>query len=117
MYSMRTREMKLSDYGLDKAQVNILLKKAKKKENRTLVENAATASNSFLSQYIVKSLVADTFKDGRSKVGYRTLFKSYFLPCTEDDFYAYRRKALYIFKILLRGRETENMSGEKDMTL
>ena len=49
-------------------------------------------------------------------VGFRRLPEELMI-IGEDDFYAYRRKALYIFKILLRGRKTENMSGGKDMTL
>lgn len=103
MYSMRTREMKLSDYGIDDSRKKELLEMAMRKENREALEAAAKISNPALAPYLVASLVSEKNKDGKSKVGSRTLFRSmYYPPCTEDDFYAYRRKTLAVFNYFIK---------------
>ena len=53
--------------------------------------------NDFLASHLVKSFT--------ESVGYRQIFKnsnSCELPCTENDFYGYKRKALHEFDLLVK---------------
>lgn len=99
---MRTRNMKLLNYGIDKEEEKRLRTMAKEEENAALVRVAAEESNQGIADVLFASLT--------SGKGFRSLPEELWMV-GENDFYAYRRRALYIFKILLRGRETENMSG------
>lgn len=96
---MRTRETKLIHYGIDKEEVVRLRTLALQEENAALVKVAAEESNPDLSDFLFISLTTGK--------GYRQVDRETYIPAQEDDFYAYRRRALYIFKLLLKGREAE----------
>ena len=99
---MRTREKKLSDYGITEERGRELLRLAALEENRQAVCEAAEESNPYLAPYLVKSL--------RQGVGYyQVMGAMYFRPCTAADFYGYRRKTLAAFDKLLTGKEDRTM--------
>lgn len=112
---MRTREKKLSDYGISEARGRELLRLAALEENRQAVCEAAMESNPYLAPYLVKSL--------RQGVGYYQMMGiMYFRPCTSADFYGYRRKALAAFDRLLIGKGDRIMDslleeGQRRMAL
>ena len=96
---MRTRDMKLLHYGINAAEKDRLMEFAKREENAALVKVSAEESNQGLSDVLFISLTTGK--------GYRQVDREACIPVQEDDFYAYRRRALYIFKLLLKGREAE----------
>ena len=96
---MRTRDMKLLHYGISEAEKDRLMELAKQEENAALVKVSAEESNQGLSDVMFISLTTGK--------GYRQVDREAYIPAQEDDFYAYRRRALYIFKLLLKGREAE----------
>jgi len=96
---MRTRELKLLHYGISETEKNRLMELAKQEENAALVKVSAEESNQGLSDVLFISLTTGK--------GYGGIEKKTYIPAKEDDFYAYRRRALYIFKLLLKGREAE----------
>ena len=96
---MRTRVKRMLDYGIDEVRCKELLELAKCEDNQRILEMAAKASNDYLAQYLVISLQ-------KKGVGFRSLFKDeVYLPCTEDDFYAYKRRTLALFDIFLKVEE------------
>lgn len=98
---MRTRSLRLLDYGITKEEADRLIELAGYPDNAALVRLATEESNPGLSDALFISLTTG--------YGYRRMMKQgRYIPGKEDDFYAYRRRALYIFKLLLKGRETEN---------
>lgn len=98
---MRTRSLKLLDYGITKEEADRLIELAGDPDNAALVKLAVDESNPGLSDALFTSLTMG--------IGYRRMMRQgRYIPGKEDDFYAYRRRALYIFKLLLKGRETEN---------
>ncbi len=99
---MQIRDMKMEDYGISEARSKELMELARLEENRDVLEMAANASNDYLAKYLIVSL-------SRKRAGFRTLFKyEAFLPCTKNDFYAYRRRTLAFFDSFLRHREELN---------
>lgn len=69
----------------------------KYKQYYSLVIEACNRANEFLASHLVKSFT--------ESVGYRQIFKnsnSCELPCTENDFYGYKRKALHEFDLLVK---------------
>lgn len=69
----------------------------KDKQYYSLVIEACNRANDFLASHLVKSFT--------ESVGYRQIFKnsnSCELPCTENDFYGYKRKALHEFDLLVK---------------
>ena len=98
---MSTRSLKLLDYGIAKGEAGRLIELAGDPDNAALVKLAVEESNPGLSDALFTSLTTGC--------GYRGMMKKgRYIPIKEDDFYAYRRRALYIFKLLLKGREAEN---------
>ena len=91
---MRTRYMGYIHYGISTERSEELQKLAKLKKNRELVQIAAEQSRPELAKYIVESLV-----DG---ISYERLYRKYWLPYTADDFYGYKRRAVFIFDMLLK---------------
>lgn len=91
---MRTRHMGYVHYGISTERSEELQKLAKLKKNRQLVQIAAEQSRPELAKYIVESLV-----DG---ISYERLYRKYWLPYTADDFYGYKRRAVFIFDMLLK---------------
>ena len=96
---MRTRDMKLLHYGISETEKDRLMELAKQEENAFLVKISAEESNPGLADILFTSLTT-----GKS---YRQCDRETYIPAQEKDFYAYRRRVLYIFKLLLRGREAE----------
>lgn len=94
---MRTRYKKLSDYDVPPEDQSKLYEKCKKlsQEESLILFQCAISAAPGLEIAIYDSLV--------SSVGYRTMEKQgEFIPASEDDFYAYRRKTLGEFYRLLR---------------
>ena len=91
---MRTRHMVWSHYGITGERAHELQELAKLEENLELVQIAAEQSRSELAKYIVESLVEG--------IGYDRLYRKYWLPYTADDFYGYKRRAIFIFDMLLK---------------
>ena len=113
---MRTREMTITDYGIDESCERELLEMATMPENQKFLSIAANVSNSYLAPYLVRSLTSGRYQDGRLKLGYRSLFKGcYYRPCKEDDFYAYRRLTLAIFHSLIKSRQFAKMPQEYNL--
>lgn len=91
---MRIRKMKFCDYGIDEEEKNVLMELAKREENAVFIRNAVMESNPGLSEMLFISLTTG--------IGYDAMRHSRYIPIKRDDFYAYRRRALYIFKLLLK---------------
>lgn len=100
---MLTRQLNLLHYGISTDEKNKLMKLAKLEENAPLVRLSAEESNQGLSDVLFQSLTTGK--------GYYQLDKQSYIFAKKDDFYAYRRRALYIFKLLLKGREAERTIG------
>ena len=97
---MSTRSLKLLDYVITKGEADRLIELAGDPDNAALVRLSAEESNPGLSDALFTSLTTG--------YGYRGMMKKgRYIPIKEDDFYAYRGRALYIFKLLLKGREAE----------
>lgn len=92
---MRTREKKLSDYGISPDRAQELLLLARQEQNRNLLRRAAESSCPGLSDSLVKSLTEG--------IGYWSICSWVCIPATKADFYGYRRKALAAFDNLLKG--------------
>lgn len=86
---MGVREKGYHDYGLNEHDVELLKKLCKDKSLYALVKSAAQNANFDISNEITCSLV--------SGLSYRTLECRKYIPISEVDFYAYRRKALWLF--------------------
>ena len=91
---MKTRHMGYMHYGISTERSEELQKLAKLKENRELVQIAAEQSRPELAKYIVESLVEG--------ISCERLYRKYWLPYTADDFYGYKRRAIFIFDMLLK---------------
>ena len=91
---MKTRHMGYMHYGISDERACELRKLVKLKENRELVQIAAEQSRPEMAKYIVESLVEG--------IGYDRLYRKYWLPYTADDFYGYKRRAIFIFDMLLK---------------
>lgn len=105
---MNVRKAKLKDYGIvpeRAAELKILIKD---KQYYSLLVEAANKANSYLSPYLVKSF--------SENIGYRQIFyysDLLILPCAENDFYAYKRKALHEFDLLVRKVEKKGTELKK----
>lgn len=93
---MRTRDKSLSDYGIDCSRAAELVELARLEENKGLICKAADLSNAGLSTFIIESLT--------QKKGYDRIYIKSHIPAKRDDFYAYRRKTLALFSLLLEGK-------------
>ena len=91
---MKTRHMGYMHYGISTERSEELQELAKLKKNRELVQIAAEQSRPEMAKYIVESLVEG--------IGYDRLYRKYWLPYTADDFYGYKRRAIFIFDMLLK---------------
>ena len=91
---MRTREKKLSDYGISLERAQELLLLARQEQNRDLLRRAAENSCPGLSDSLLKSLTEG--------IGYWSICSWVYIPATKADFYGYRRKTLAVFNNLLQ---------------
>ena len=101
---MRTRKMKLLNYGINEEEKSRLLELARLEKNAALIRVSAEESHQGLAEGLFISLTTGK--------GYRQIHREIYIPAEEDDFYAYRRRALYIFKLLLKGRDAEGIMKE-----
>lgn len=91
---MRTRDMTYSDYGISIDRAKELLSLCKNGSiPRSLMEEAIKQSGFGLPDRMVECLT--------SGKGYYVLDKKEYIPCKNDDFYAYRRKSIAILDRLL----------------
>lgn len=93
---MRIREMQWRDYGLTDKRVKELRKYCRDSDNISIVTQAAVFANPSLSGVIVESLTQG--------IGYVELSKKEYIPATGADFYAYRRRAVAVLDILVKGK-------------
>ena len=93
---MRTRDKSLSDYGIVCSRTAELMELARLEENKGLICKEAELSNPGLSTFIIESLT--------QKRGYDRIYIKSYIPAKRDDFYAYRRKTLALFSLLLEGK-------------
>lgn len=93
---MILRKLKLKDYGITAEQNKWAVEQARLKENEKLVRLAAKQSHPGIADDIAKALIEG--------VSYDKLNKKDGVNIKRDDFYAYRRKAIYIFWTLLTGK-------------
>ena len=94
---MSIRKMKLKDYGITPGRAAELKEMVKDKQYYSLVIEACNRANEFLASHLVKT--------STEIVGNRNIFNtrnSCELPCTENDFYGYKRKALHEFDLLVK---------------
>ena len=91
----RTRNMKFEDYGISDEMAIWLLSlcRINSPDIRKMVEEAADLACPDLSKYLVRSLTEG--------VSYISMEKSEApVPCSQKDFYGYRRKTLARFSTL-----------------
>lgn len=93
---MRTREKKLTDYGIPTEDIERLKFYCKKcnSDDRLLLFQSAISSAPGLEVSVYDSLV--------NGLGYERISRSRIIPAKKDDFYAYQRKTLAHFYNLLR---------------
>lgn len=94
---MRTREKGMKDYNVPQEDYEELLKRCKKlniEDGLHLFQCAISAA---------PGLEIAVYESITTGAGYRTIIsRGRFIPCKEDDFYAYRRKTLATFYDRLR---------------
>lgn len=90
---MRTRDKKMSDYGVSKEREKELIIFCRNNENEELVKEAARMANPFIDRYIFANLIYG--------IGYNRLTRQYFIPLPQNDFYGYRRRTLGLLNQLL----------------
>ncbi len=89
---MRTRYMRMRDYGIDEADAKRLLvacRTLSKEESEELLDVAKNVCDSAIAERVWESLTTGA--------SYNTLDKKENIPLKIDDFYAYRRKVLATF--------------------
>ncbi len=107
---MRTREMLYKDWGISDQRRRELMRAAREESNLELLRVALDVSNKSLAPFLEVSLRSPAAGEGPTEIaskGFRKTWigdwKSRSYPlCKADDFYAYRRLALFIFDKLLR---------------
>lgn len=93
---MRTRDKKLSDYGINKDREKELLLFCRNTENEDIVKEAAGRANPFLKTVLCDNLL--------NQLSYDKIIKENSdLPCLRNDFYGYRRRTLGILNEMLAG--------------
>ena len=107
---MRTREMLYKDWGISEQRRRELMRAAREKTNLELLRIAIKMSNEALAPFLEVSLRSPAAGKGVAEIASRGFKKTWiggwqsrsYPLCKADDFYAYRRKALFIFDKLLR---------------
>lgn len=105
---MLIRKMRLKHYGIDKEREPWIREQAKQEKNRKLLQFAAEQSNGDIADALVESLMYEQ--------GYDSLSMKRYIPINRIDFYGYKRMTMYIFWLLLIGRELEQGTCQ-NMTL
>lgn len=92
---MKTRHMGYMHYGISTERSEELQELAKLKENRELVQIAAEQARPEIAEALIESLTKG--------ISCRRVYQyAEWVPCTEDDFYGYKRRAIFIFDMLLK---------------
>lgn len=92
---MSSRIRKKGFYGLSRKEIKELLLACRLQENFDFVKESAYEANEDLSEYIIESLCKN--------VSYDQMTCKKYIPISKGDFYAYRRKTIFIFSKHLRG--------------
>ena len=101
---MRTRKASYWDYGISKSEIKELLEKCQNTDSNTerLLLQATQESNYAIAEALFCSLQKGmSFERLDAKMGLHII--------TKEDFYGYRRKALYLFKEKLMEQDKENI--------
>lgn len=107
---MRLREMKYADWGITEQRLCELLHEARKESNRELLKLATVASDEYIAPFLQVSLISPARGTGKRLETSRGFKNTYigdrwnrvYPTCKADDFYAYRRVALFMFNKLLK---------------
>lgn len=86
---MRSRDV---DYGFRPGEINYLKSIARENDyaKRLTLHAAAYEANKYVSEDIVYSIV--------NGLSYETITRAHYIPINKNDFYAYCRKCLAIFR-------------------
>lgn len=112
---MRTREMLYKDWGISEQRRRELMRAAREEANLELLRIALKMSNEALAPFLEVSLRSPAAGEGPTEVASKGFKKTWigdwmnrsYPLCKADDFYAYRRLALFIFDKLLRLEEVD----------
>lgn len=107
---MRTREMLYKDWGISEQRRRGLMRAAREKTNLELLRIALKMSNEALAPFLEVSLRSPAAGEGPAEMASKGFKKTWigewknrsYPLCKADDFYAYRRLALFIFDKLLK---------------
>lgn len=93
---MRTRHKKDADYHFAEGELKKLIKHCRSDgfKDDELLQQSADESNPTVAIYLMISI--------RYGISYNRLARNHFVPYTDADFYAYRKKALAIFRDKLK---------------
>ena len=106
---MRTREMLYKDWGISEQRRRELMRAAREEANMELLRIAMKVSNEALAPFLEVSLRSSAAGEGSAEIASKGFKKTWigewknrsYPLCKADDFYAYRRLALFIFDKLL----------------
>lgn len=96
---MLVRKTRLKHYGIDKELAKWLRNQATLSENEKLLRFAAEQSNKGIADNLVESFMY--------RKSYERMTQEKGVYINRNDFYAYRRLTMYIFWLLLTGRELD----------
>lgn len=96
---MLVRKTRLKHYGIDKELAKWLRNQATLSENEKLLRFAAEQSNKGIADNLVESFM--------HRKSYERMTQEKGVYINRNDFYAYRRLTMYIFWLLLTGRELD----------
>ena len=107
---MRQRDMMFADWGISEQRRRKLMQEARREENLELLKIATWLSNDGLAPFLDVSLTSPALGKGQAELSSKGFRNAYigdrwnriYPPCKADDFYAYRRRALFIFDKILR---------------
>lgn len=96
---MLVRKTRLKHYGINKELAKWLRNQATLSENEKLLRFAAEQSNKGIADNLVESFMC--------RKSYERMTQEKGVYINRNDFYAYRRLTMYIFWLLLTGRELD----------
>ena len=107
---MRTREMMYADWRISDRRRRELMRAAREESNLELLRVALDVSNKSLAPFLEVSLRSPAAGEGPTEIASKGFKKTWigdwmnrsYPLCKADDFYAYRRLALFIFGKLLK---------------
>lgn len=107
---MWTREMMYADWRISDRRRRELMRAAREESNLELLRVALDVSNKSLAPFLEVSLRSPAAGEGPTEIASKGFKKTWigewknrsYPLCKADDFYAYRRLALFIFDKLLK---------------